>query len=193
MPQIYGFSPKGNKRTLLFQYINQNTQQEQIKRNRDNVQRQSKENWNFDSKLESKEKKNRRKELADNSQRGFAGCSPSPAAPVPAALRARTCVLAGVGDERAGHGEGFAAAVTHVGLLARVPPHVVRQRAGLGEALPAAVAHVRLLPAVLPATTHPSHPRARGAAPTAEEPASGELYPQSSSCHCSGAQQRGYS
>lgn len=138
-------------------------------------------NWN-------QRKKTTRKELADNSQRGFAGCSPSPAA-----LRARTCVLAGVGDERAGHGEGFAAAVTHVGLLARVPPHVVRQRAGLGEALPTAVAHVWLLPAVLPATTHPSHPRARGAAPTAEEPASGVLYPQSSSCHCSGVQQRGYS
>lgn len=62
-------------------------------------------------------------------------------------------MLAGVGDERAGDGEGFAAAVAHVGLLARVPPHVVRQRAGLGKALPAAVTHVRLLPAVLPATT----------------------------------------
>lgn len=74
------------------------------------------------------------------------------AAPVQELL---TCVFAGVGDEGAGHGEGFAAAVTHVGLLSGVPPHVVRQRAGLGEALPAAVTHVRLLPAVLPATTQP--------------------------------------
>lgn len=82
------------------------------------------------------------------------------AAPVQELL---TCVFAGVGDERAGHGEGFAAAVTDVGLLAGVPPHVVRQRAGLSKALPAAVAHVRLLPAVLPATTQPplhgQHPR----------------------------------
>lgn len=31
MPQIYGFSPKGNTRSLLFQYINQNTHKEQIK------------------------------------------------------------------------------------------------------------------------------------------------------------------
>lgn len=85
------------------------------------------------------------KELDDGSQSGFPCCWPSPGA--------RTCVFAGVGDERAGHGEGFAAAVTDVGLLAGVPPHVVRQRAGLGKALPAAVTHVRLLPAVLPATT----------------------------------------
>lgn len=32
MPQIYGFSPKVNTRSLLFQYINQNIQyKEQIK------------------------------------------------------------------------------------------------------------------------------------------------------------------
>lgn len=89
-----------------------------------------------------------RKELDDNSQRGFLGRSPLQQPAVP-----RTCVLARVGDERAGHGEGFAAAVTHVGLLPCVPPHVVRQRAGLGKALPAAVTHVWLLPTVLPATT----------------------------------------
>lgn len=62
-----------------------------------------------------------------------------------------TGVLPGVSDEGGGDGEGHAAQIALVGLLARVAPLVVGQRAGLGEGLAADVAHVRLLSAVQPA------------------------------------------
>lgn len=60
-------------------------------------------------------------------------------------------MLARVRDERGRDGEGHAAQVALVRLLARVPPLVVGQRAGLSEGLAADVAHVRLFAAVQPA------------------------------------------
>lgn len=63
-------------------------------------------------------------------------------------LKAPTCVLPGVGDQRRGHGEGHAAQVALVRFLPGVAPLVVRQGAGLSERLATDVADVRLLSAV---------------------------------------------
>lgn len=82
-----------------------------------------------------------------------------------------TCVFAGVGDERGRDGEGHAAQVALVRPLAGVPPLVVGERAGLGEGLAAHITHVGLLAAVQPDNTqHTSETKAVEPTPDNSQP-----------------------
>lgn len=69
-----------------------------------------------------------------------------------------TGVFPCVSDEGRGDGEGHAAQVALVGLLAGVAALVVGQRAGLSEGLTAHVTDVGLLSAVQPATQTTNSP-----------------------------------
>lgn len=162
MPQIYGFSPKVNTRSLLFQHINQNIQyKEQIKM-KQIISNGRKSSLNQSQRERTREKNwLRTPEVTPSSSQCWLPphypsqplCSSHLLPGLVGYLHARsplTCVFSGMGDERTWDSKGFSTGVTHVRLLPGVATHVVGERAGLSKALPAAIAHVGLLTTVLP-------------------------------------------